>query len=119
MPAKNHDLHGNVPDKASAALLIIDMISDFEFADGEGLYRQALAIAQPILDLKQRCARASIPTIYVNDNFGKWRSNFQDQIQHCLESDVRGQPLVRLLAPAEDDYFVLKPKHSGFFSTTL
>ena len=24
-----------------------------------------------------------------------------------------------LLQPEEDDYFVLKPKHSGFFSTTL
>jgi nicotinamidase-related amidase len=26
---------------------------------------------------------------------------------------------VRLLRPTDDDYFVLKPKHSGFFSTTL
>jgi len=32
---------------------------------------------------------------------------------------VRGRPVVELLRPDEDDYFVLKPKHSGFFSTTL
>ena len=27
--------------------------------------------------------------------------------------------MVELLVPDEDDYFVLKPKHSGFYSTTL
>jgi nicotinamidase-related amidase len=27
--------------------------------------------------------------------------------------------MAELLRPDEDDYFVLKPKHSGFFSTTL
>ena len=27
--------------------------------------------------------------------------------------------MARLLIPAEDDYFVLKPKHSAFFSTSL
>jgi nicotinamidase-related amidase len=32
---------------------------------------------------------------------------------------VRGRELVRLLRPNENDYFVLKPKHSAFFSTTL
>jgi nicotinamidase-related amidase len=57
--------------------------------------------------------------VYVNDNFGKWRSDFQRQVRHCLEDETCGEPLVRLLAPDEDDYFVLKPKHSGFFSTTL
>ena len=32
---------------------------------------------------------------------------------------MRGRSLVEALKPEEDDYFVLKPKHSGFFSTTL
>ena len=32
---------------------------------------------------------------------------------------VLRQPVVELLRPDEDDYFVLKPKHSGFFSTAL
>ena len=27
--------------------------------------------------------------------------------------------MVKLLLPRKDDYFVLKPKHSGFYSTTL
>ena len=32
---------------------------------------------------------------------------------------MRGRPVAELLRPDDDDYFVLKPKHSGFFSTTL
>jgi hypothetical protein len=31
MPAKNDDLHGNVPDCADVALLLIDVINDLEF----------------------------------------------------------------------------------------
>ncbi|WP_343123303.1 isochorismatase family cysteine hydrolase [Verrucomicrobium sp. BvORR034] len=30
-----------------------------------------------------------------------------------------GASIVRLLTPGDHDYFVLKPKHSGFYSTTL
>jgi nicotinamidase-related amidase len=40
-------------------------------------------------------------------------------VQHCLRDGSRGHAIVSLLQPDEDDYFVLKPKHSGFFSTTL
>ena len=32
---------------------------------------------------------------------------------------MRGEPIVRLLQPGERDYFVLKPKHSAFYATTL
>jgi nicotinamidase-related amidase len=69
--------------------------------------------------LKARAKQAGIPSIYVNDNFGRWQSDFRKLIRHCLAHDVRGKPLASLLKPDEDDYFVLKPKHSGFYSTTL
>jgi nicotinamidase-related amidase len=55
----------------------------------------------------------------VNDNFGRWQSDFRRQVRHCLRAESRGHEIVTLLQPEEDDYFVLKPKHSGFFSTTL
>jgi nicotinamidase-related amidase len=55
----------------------------------------------------------------VNDNFGRWQSDFQRQVQRCLRDDVPGAEVTRLLVPEEDDYFVLKPKHSGFYSTSL
>lgn len=119
MPAKNEDLHGNVPDKAEVALLLIDVINDLEFDGGAQLLEHALPMAEKIAALKRRARQAEIPVIYVNDNFGKWQSDFQKILNHCLEDDVRGRPVAELLKPDEDDYFVLKPKHSGFFSTTL
>lgn len=119
MPAKNEDLHGNAPDKSAVALLLIDVINDFEFPEGDRLLRHALPMARRLAELKRRAAAARVPVIYVNDNFGRWRSNFGSQVEHCLKDGVRGRPVVELLRPESDDYFVLKPKHSGFFSTTL
>ncbi|HEX8772263.1 MAG TPA: isochorismatase family cysteine hydrolase [Pyrinomonadaceae bacterium] len=119
MPAKNEDLHGNVPDKADVVLLLIDVINDLEFEGGDELLKHALPIAPRIAALKRRAKDEGVPTIYVNDNFGRWQSDFNKLLKHCLEEDVRGKPFVRQLKPDEDDYFVLKPKHSGFFSTTL
>ena len=55
----------------------------------------------------------------MNDNFGRWQSDFRTVIDHVLREDTRGKPIAQLLAPDENDYFVLKPKHSAFFSTTL
>lgn len=57
--------------------------------------------------------------VYVNDNFGRWKSDFNTQVEHCLNDGVRGEPLARRLLPTDEDYVVLKPKHSGFYSTTL
>lgn len=119
MPEKNTDLHGNVPDSVRTALLFIDVINDLEFEGGEALAAQTMAMADNLVELRRRAKAIGIPIIYVNDNFGKWQSDFSKLITHCLEDDVRGSPLVRLLRPDDDDYFVLKPKHSGFFSTTL
>jgi nicotinamidase-related amidase len=101
------------------ALVLIDVINDFDFPQAEALLRHALPAAERIAALKERARRARIPTIYANDNFGRWRSDFHQQIQHCLKKGLPGRRIVELLKPAEDDYFVLKPMHSGFFSTTL
>jgi nicotinamidase-related amidase len=115
----NDDLHGNAPDESEIAIVLIDVINDLEFEEGERLFETELPAAKNIAQLKERARRAKVPIIYVNDNFGRWRSDFKKIVNHCLEDDVRGRPIAELLAPDEEDYFVLKPKHSGFFSTTL
>ena len=119
MPAKNSDLHGSAPDKSEIALLLIDVINDLDFPEADQLLRSARPMARKLLQLKKRAKQAGIPVIYVNDNFGRWRSDFRRQVVHCLRENSRGQEIVSLLQPDDDDYFVLKPKHSGFFSTTL
>lgn len=119
MPAKNHDLHGNVPETSSIALIMVDVINDLEFEGGEALLQTAVPMAKRLAVLASRARKADVPVIYVNDNFGKWRSDFREVLDHCMNDDVLGREVARLLAPAKSDYFVLKPKHSGFFSTTL
>jgi len=119
MPIRSENLHGNVPDTSGAALLLIDVINDFEFEVGEKLLPQALPVGRNIAWLKQEAKKLKIPTIYVNDNFGRWQSDFRKIVSHCRRDDIRGKPFVELILPDEEDYFVLKPKHSGFYSTTL
>jgi nicotinamidase-related amidase len=119
MARANHDLHGSAPDKSEAALLLIDVINAFDFEEGEELLRLALPVGRNIAALKKRAKAAGIPAIYVNDNFGRWQSDFKKIVAHCSEEDARGKAFVELLLPDSDDYFVLKPKHSGFYSTTL
>ena len=58
MPAKNEDLHGNVPDKAAVALLLIDVINDLEFENGRELLKHALPMAKKIAALKKQSRQA-------------------------------------------------------------
>jgi nicotinamidase-related amidase len=118
-PVNNQDLHGNVPDDSSVVVLLIDLINDFEFDGADPMFKNTLAIAQPIAKLKKNAKAAGIPVIYVNDNFGKWQSDFRKLVDHCVEDNVKGKPIAQLLRPDEQDYFVLKPKHSAFYSTSL
>lgn len=119
MPFRNHDLHGSAPDQSSVALLIIDVISDFEFEGGAALLEQAMPMAHAVKALRERARAAEIPVVYVNDNYGRWKSDLARLIENATRPESAGRELVELLLPAEYDYFVLKPKHSAFFSTTL
>jgi nicotinamidase-related amidase len=119
MPVRSGDLHGSAPDKSGAVLLLIDVINDFDFPKAEQLLKLAMPVGKNIARLKQRAKAAGIPSIYVNDNFGRWQSDFKKIVAHCRLEDGRGKPFVDLLLPDDNDYFVLKPKHSGFYSTTL
>ncbi len=104
---RSHDLHGNAPDNSTVALLLIDVINDFEFDENAPrLFERALPIAPKIAALKKRATDAGIPAIYVNDNFGKWRSDFRSLVAHCIDDDTRGRPIVELLKPGDEDYFL-------------
>src|ERR1700730_6789924 len=117
MPTRNRYLRGSAPDKSDTALLIVDVINDLDFPEAKQLMRYAPAMARKLARLKARAKRAGIPIVYVNDNFGRWRSDLRSLVEHCRKGG--GREMIDLLRPDEDDYFVLKPKHSGFFSSTL
>jgi nicotinamidase-related amidase len=119
MPARNQDLHGSVPESSEVALLLIDVINDLEFEGAEELVKESVPMAHRVDHLRRRAKAAGIPVIYVNDNFGRWQSDFNRVVDHCLNDGVAGEELARILQPEDDDYFVLKPKHSAFYATTL
>ena len=114
----SHDLHGACPDSCRVALLIIDMINQLDFPEAERLRPQAEAAATKIAALAGRARAAGVPVVYVNDNFGRWRSDFQATLDHVIKA-TPGRTIAETLRPHETDYFVLKPKHSGFFATAL
>jgi nicotinamidase-related amidase len=104
---------------AGTALLLIDVVNDLAFEGAEALIVQAEAMAHRLARLKRRATRAGMPVIYVNDNFGQWRSDFRRTVAHCTARSSPGRVVSRRLRPTAQDYFVLKPKHSGFYDTTL
>ena len=119
MSNKKGDPRGNAQDRCVVALLLIDVINDLEFEGADALLEPGLRAADRIAELKRRAKEAGIPVIYVNDNFGKWRSDFKKLVSACIDQGTRGKPIVQRLLPESDDYFVLKPKHSAFHATPL
>jgi nicotinamidase-related amidase len=104
---------------SGTALLLIDVINDLDFEGSSTLVEQAEPMALRLAALKRRATRAGVPAIYVNDNFGKWRSDFRKTVAHCTARSSPGRLVSQRLRPTTRDYFVLKPKHSGFFDTAL
>ena len=117
--AHHSDPLNPAPDRSDVGLLLIDVINDLEFDGGEKLLSHALPMAAALASLKRRVKAQGIPVIYANDNFGRWRSDFPKLVSHCLQAGIRGRPIALQLQPDEDDYFVLKPRHSAFFQTNL
>lgn len=115
-----HDsVNGQFPDTCPVALVLIDFINPMMFEGGERLLEHARPAAEAAARLKAGARAAGVPVIYTNDNFGRWQSDFHSVVEHCTAEHIRGHPVARLLRPDEDDYFVLKPKYSAFFHTTL
>jgi nicotinamidase-related amidase len=104
---------------AGTALVLIDVINDLAFDGSEGLVEKAESMSASLARLKRRATAAGVPSIYINDNFGQWRSDFRRTVAHCTSRSSPGHRVSRRLRPTGRDYFVLKPKHSGFFDTTL
>src|ERR1700710_1617461 len=105
------------PSPVPIALVLIDVLTTFQFPDGDAILQGALAMRDALVRLKERARKARIPVLYVNDNFGDWRSEKEVLMGRCLEA--KGAQFVRPLLPDGEDYFVLKPMHSAFYMTPL
>ncbi len=107
-----------VRDDHLAALLVIDVINDFNFPDARKLLSHAKKMVKPLRDLLETCRSNNVPVIYVNDNFGDWRRNFDELVTYCQENKS-ARPFVASLKPDSTSYYILKPMHSGFYETSL
>jgi nicotinamidase-related amidase len=103
--------------QAKPALLIIDMINDFNFDHGEILSKKAEEITGSILALKDRFKQKEWPVIYINDHFNLWQADFKNIMDHCRND--RSENVIERIAPDNGDYFLIKPKHSAFYGTAL
>jgi nicotinamidase-related amidase len=100
-------------------LIITDVINDLDYPGSEKLMAAAQPMAERILDLRGQADALGVPVIYVNDNFGQWRSERSRIIDHCRCADAPAAQIVERLAPRDSDFFVIKPQFSGFYATNL
>ena len=105
--------------KASAALLIIDVINPLDFDGAASLCRAAKRIVEPIRKLREAADAAGLPVVYVNDHHGAWHVESAELIDKIVEADLPGSDIARRLRPRPCDYFVIKPQLSAFYATTL
>ncbi|HEU4406397.1 MAG TPA: isochorismatase family cysteine hydrolase [Polyangiaceae bacterium] len=120
MARRVSERRGNDDDlRCGIGVVLVDVINTFDFEGSAGLVRAAARAAPAIERLAARARAKRVPVIYVNDNFGRWRSDFKATLRLCTEPQNQGRRVAERLRPHEEDYFVLKPQHSGFYSTTL
>lgn len=99
------------------ALLLVDLLNDFEHEDGERLLASFRARHEGMVRALGRARGSDAPVVYANDNYGAWDGERSRLVRQALEG--RGGDLLEPLAPAEDDRFVVKPRYSAFDKTPL
>jgi nicotinamidase-related amidase len=100
-----------------SALIVIDMLNAYEHADADALTRSVERSLPAMERLVRRARDDDVLTIYVNDNFGAWRSNREELLEAALNG--RYGHLVEPVAPDDRALFVVKARHSIFFQTPL
>jgi len=100
-------------------LLLVDFINPFNFPGAERLAPAAVEAARATAGLKERLAVEGVTTIYANDNYGVWQSDFHTLVSACLGMNGPPGEIARLLYPQAGDLTILKPRHSAFFASPL
>ncbi|WP_050614181.1 isochorismatase family cysteine hydrolase [Bacillus testis] len=99
------------------ALIIIDVINHYKFKEESHLLEYTKKMAGPLKKLKERAKEQKVPVIYVNDHYYMWQADYHKIIDHCKNEE--NQEILETLSPAEDDFFLIKPKHSAFYESAL
>jgi nicotinamidase-related amidase len=99
------------------ALLIVDVLSDFDHEDGGRLAR-ALERAAPTLEWSLQRARAGgLPVIYANDVAGRWHEGRAELLERARRGPL-GEVAERI-APLASEPLLVKGRYSAFDHTPL
>jgi nicotinamidase-related amidase len=104
-------------DESPTALIVVDMINAYDHPDAEHLVRSVEKALPPMRALIRRARDEGVPVIYVNDNFGKWRSHHDELLDAVLQGPHAA--LVEPIRPDDESLFVVKARHSIFYETPL
>lgn len=99
------------------AILIIDLINDFHFKEGDLLLKHTKQIIPNLKRLKKYANKHHYPIIYVNDHYETWSTNYREIAETCRTSE--NEDIIQLGLPEKEDYFIMKPQMSAFFRTPL
>lgn len=105
--------------RSPRVLLLVDFINPLDFPGSADLAPQAVAAARATARLKARLAAQGAATIYANDNYGVWQSDFHSLVSTCLGMEGPAGEIARLLYPQAADITILKPRHSAFYASPL
>lgn len=104
--------HGDV-------VLVIDVLSDYRFPDGDALWHRFTPCIAPLARLLQRARAQGVPVVYANDNFGRWRSSLEDMGKRIAHANPAAWQALAPIRPQRADFVLLKPRHSAFYCTPL
>jgi nicotinamidase-related amidase len=99
------------------ALLVVDMLNAYAHDDADVLAESVRAAVPQMTALIERARNDEVPVIYVNDNYGDWNSSSKELAETAMNG--RYPDLVEPVLPRGDDAFVIKARHSVFYSTPL
>ncbi|GAA3015685.1 isochorismatase family cysteine hydrolase [Streptomyces fulvorobeus] len=100
-----------------SALVVVDMINTYDHPDAELLLPSVRTALPRVTRLIERAREEGVTVIYVNDNFGEWRSHHGEIVETALSG--RYAELVEPVLPDDDSLFVVKARHSIFYETPL
>ena len=99
------------------ALLLADVFDDVQHEGGAALHRSFEAAQPHMLRILADARAAGVPVLYANDSKEHWHGDRNLLLERALRGPAGD--LIRPLAPAADDRFVVKPRYSAFDLTPL
>lgn len=106
-------------DRSASVLLIVDFINPLDFEGSENIADSAVQAARQTAALRRRLSATGVRSVYANDNYGLWASDFKSLWQRCAGLGGAPGQIAKLVSPRVKDYAVLKPRHSAFYATPL